>query len=113
MMHPEVSMMNSRERRKEMLAAAGRQRLARQVRAEARAARRERQHTSVLEAPDPAVRNQVVAAHMRRMETQLAATQAVVSSLRSLLERPPAGRGMPSRGQDNQGRGHLRPGTCG
>jgi DNA-binding transcriptional MerR regulator len=45
---------------------------------------------AVLEAPDPAARNHVVAAHMRRMESQLAATQSVVTSLRSLLERPPA-----------------------
>jgi effector-binding domain-containing protein len=31
----------------------------------------------------------VIVAHMQRMESQLAATQAVVASLRSLLERPP------------------------
>jgi DNA-binding transcriptional MerR regulator len=42
---------------------------------------------AVLTAPDPAARNHVIAEHMRRMESQLAATQAVVSSLRSLLER--------------------------
>ena len=45
---------------------------------------------AVLEAPDPAARNQVVVAHMQRMESQLAATQSVVASLRSLLERPVA-----------------------
>jgi len=44
----------------------------------------------VLQAPDVASRNQVIVAHMQRMEAQLAATQSVVASLRSLLERPPA-----------------------
>ncbi len=44
----------------------------------------------VLQAPDVQVRNQVIVAHMQRMEAQLAATQSVVASLRSLLERPPA-----------------------
>src|SRR6185437_1324073 len=34
-------------------------------------------------------RNQVIAAHVQRMETQLAATQSVLASLRSLLMRPP------------------------
>jgi DNA-binding transcriptional MerR regulator/effector-binding domain-containing protein len=42
----------------------------------------------VLQAPDVQARNQVIVAHMQQMETQLAATQAVVASLRSLLERP-------------------------
>jgi DNA-binding transcriptional MerR regulator len=45
---------------------------------------------AVLEAPDPAARNHVIAEHMQRMESQLATTQSVVASLRSLLERPPA-----------------------
>ena len=45
---------------------------------------------AVLEAPDPAARNQVIVAHMQRMESQLAATQSVVASLRSLLERSAA-----------------------
>lgn len=45
---------------------------------------------AVLEAPDPAARNDVIVAHMQRMESQLAATQSVVASLRSLLERPSA-----------------------
>jgi DNA-binding transcriptional MerR regulator len=45
---------------------------------------------AVLEAPDLATRNQVIVAHMQRMESQLAATQCVLASLRSLLERPPA-----------------------
>jgi DNA-binding transcriptional MerR regulator/effector-binding domain-containing protein len=44
----------------------------------------------VLHAPDPAARNQVIVGHMQRMESQLAATQAVVASLRFLLERGPA-----------------------
>jgi DNA-binding transcriptional MerR regulator len=44
----------------------------------------------VLHAPDAAARNQVIVAHMQRMEAQLAATQSVVASLRSLLERSPA-----------------------
>src|SRR5690349_18945725 len=43
----------------------------------------------VLQAPDTPARNQVIAAHLQRMEDQLALTQSVVASLRSLLERPP------------------------
>jgi DNA-binding transcriptional MerR regulator len=43
----------------------------------------------VLHAPDAAARNQVIVTHMQRMESQLAATQSVVASLRSLLERSP------------------------
>jgi DNA-binding transcriptional MerR regulator len=45
---------------------------------------------AVLQAPDVAVRNEVIVAHLARMESQLAQTQAVVASLRSLLERPAA-----------------------
>ena len=45
---------------------------------------------AVLEAPDVAARNDVIVAHLDRMESQLAQTQAVVASLRSLLERPSA-----------------------
>jgi len=45
---------------------------------------------SVLEAPDVTVRNQVIVAHLERMESQLAQTQSTVASLRSLLERAPA-----------------------
>jgi DNA-binding transcriptional MerR regulator len=45
---------------------------------------------SMLAAPDVATRNQVIVAHLQRMESQLALTQATVSSLRSLLERPVA-----------------------
>ena len=44
----------------------------------------------VLQAPDVAARNEVIVAHLQRMESQLAVTQSVVASLRSLLERPPA-----------------------
>src|SRR5215475_9994666 len=43
----------------------------------------------MLQAPDAGARNQVIVAHMQRMESQLAATQAAVASLRSLLEGPP------------------------
>ena len=42
----------------------------------------------VLQAPDTVARNQVITAHLRRMESQLAVTQSAVASLRSLLERP-------------------------
>jgi DNA-binding transcriptional MerR regulator len=45
---------------------------------------------SVLAAPDLATRNRVIVAHLERMESQLAQTQATVVSLRSLLERPQA-----------------------
>jgi DNA-binding transcriptional MerR regulator len=44
----------------------------------------------VLHAPDATARNQVIVTHMQRMESQLAATQLVVASLRALLERSPA-----------------------
>jgi DNA-binding transcriptional MerR regulator/effector-binding domain-containing protein len=43
---------------------------------------------AVLQAPDVGSRNDVIVAHLERMESQLAQTQAVVASLRSLLERP-------------------------
>jgi DNA-binding transcriptional MerR regulator len=43
----------------------------------------------VLHAPDATARNRVIVAHMQRMESQLAATQSVVASLRALLERSP------------------------
>jgi DNA-binding transcriptional MerR regulator len=45
---------------------------------------------TMLQAPDVAARNAIIVAHMRRMESQLAVAQAAVTSLRSLLERPPA-----------------------
>jgi DNA-binding transcriptional MerR regulator len=44
----------------------------------------------VLWAPDVSTRNQLIVAHLQRMESQLADTQSVVTSLRALLERPPA-----------------------
>ena len=43
---------------------------------------------AVLGAPDASSRNEVLVAHLRRMETQLEKTRATVSSLRALLERP-------------------------
>ena len=43
---------------------------------------------TVLDAPDVASRNEVVVAHLERMESQLSETQATVASLRALLERP-------------------------
>jgi DNA-binding transcriptional MerR regulator len=44
----------------------------------------------VLQAPDVSARNQLMVAHLRRMESHLVETQSVVATLRSLLERPPA-----------------------
>jgi DNA-binding transcriptional MerR regulator len=44
---------------------------------------------AVLQAPDVDARNDVIVAHLARMETQLSQTQATVASLRSLLERQP------------------------
>jgi DNA-binding transcriptional MerR regulator len=43
---------------------------------------------SVLDAPDVATRNQVIVAHLERMEEQLQQTQATVASLRAVLEAP-------------------------
>jgi DNA-binding transcriptional MerR regulator/effector-binding domain-containing protein len=43
---------------------------------------------AVLEAPDVGSRNEVVVAHLERMEAQLSETQSTVASLRALLERP-------------------------
>lgn len=42
----------------------------------------------VLQAPDLAARNALIAAHLRRLEQDLRATQSAVSSLRDLLEHP-------------------------
>jgi DNA-binding transcriptional MerR regulator/effector-binding domain-containing protein len=42
----------------------------------------------VLAAPDAAERDAALARHLRRMESDLARTRAIVSSLRELLERP-------------------------
>jgi DNA-binding transcriptional MerR regulator len=44
----------------------------------------------VLTAPDPTIRNDVVVAHLREMESALRQTQQTVASLRALLERPAA-----------------------
>jgi DNA-binding transcriptional MerR regulator len=43
---------------------------------------------AVLTAPDVTTRNQVIVAHLERMEEQLAHTQATVASLRAVLEGP-------------------------
>jgi DNA-binding transcriptional MerR regulator len=43
---------------------------------------------SVLDAPDVTSRHQVIIAHLERMEDQLEATRATVSSLRAMLEAP-------------------------
>lgn len=45
---------------------------------------------SVLTAPDLEARNREIAAHLQRMEEQLAATRVSVEALRRLLEGPPA-----------------------
>ena len=47
---------------------------------------------SVLEAPDPATRNALIATHLDALQASLAETQAVVSSLRNLLEGGPEDR---------------------
>jgi DNA-binding transcriptional MerR regulator len=43
---------------------------------------------SVLDAPDIATRNEVIVAHLERMEDQLEQTKATVASLRAVLEAP-------------------------
>jgi effector-binding domain-containing protein/DNA-binding transcriptional MerR regulator len=43
---------------------------------------------AVLQATDPTVRSELIVAHLREMESALAQTQQVVSSLRALLEQP-------------------------
>jgi DNA-binding transcriptional MerR regulator len=43
---------------------------------------------AVLATSDPAVRNKLIAAHLRRLETELSRTQDAVASLRDLLEHP-------------------------
>jgi DNA-binding transcriptional MerR regulator len=45
---------------------------------------------SVLAAPDLATRNEVIVAHLERMQDQLQKTGSTVASLRALLDRPPA-----------------------
>src|SRR5258707_3592342 len=44
---------------------------------------------AVLNAPDLETRNQIIAAHLARLEANLSRTQDAVASLRDLLERPP------------------------
>jgi len=44
----------------------------------------------VMHAPDAAVRNKLIIAHLEHMEAALQRTQQTVASLRSLLEQPPA-----------------------
>jgi DNA-binding transcriptional MerR regulator/effector-binding domain-containing protein len=44
----------------------------------------------MLRAPDVQARNRIIAAHLRRMEAELALTQSAVTSLRSLLEGRPS-----------------------
>jgi DNA-binding transcriptional MerR regulator len=47
------------------------------------------QIAAVLKAPDVRTRNDLLAEHLARLETELAQTRAAVSSLRSLLQGPP------------------------
>src|SRR5580658_7333082 len=44
---------------------------------------------AVLSAPDLQARNDLIAAHLKRLESDLARTQTAVASLRNLLEHPP------------------------
>jgi DNA-binding transcriptional MerR regulator len=44
---------------------------------------------AVLSAPDVQARNDLIAAHLKRLESDLARTQIAVASLRNLLDRPP------------------------
>jgi DNA-binding transcriptional MerR regulator len=46
---------------------------------------------AVLDAPDPQMRNERIAAHLNRLEEGLARTQNAVASLRDLLEHPASG----------------------
>lgn len=52
---------------------------------------------AVLVASDPAVRNELIAAHLRRLEADLSRTQSAVASLRDILERPIKGRSVERR----------------
>ena len=53
---------------------------------------------SMLEAPDLETRNKVIIAHLERMESQLAATRATVTSLKAMLELPGPPRSIEYRG---------------
>src|SRR5947207_2810188 len=44
---------------------------------------------TILQAPDPASRDETLVAHLKRMEVQLEQTQQTVASLRTLLQPPP------------------------
>jgi DNA-binding transcriptional MerR regulator len=46
---------------------------------------------ALLSAPDLSTRNELISAHLRHLESDLARTQAAVASLRALLEPPPSG----------------------
>jgi DNA-binding transcriptional MerR regulator len=52
---------------------------------------------AVLAAPDAAARNALIAAHLGRLEDELAQTRAAVESLRNLLQRPDGGSGIEHR----------------
>src|SRR5580658_1148940 len=43
---------------------------------------------AVLASPDPVARNELIAAHLRRLEAELSRTQNAVASLRDILEHP-------------------------
>jgi effector-binding domain-containing protein len=49
----------------------------------------------VLEAPDPATRNVLIASHLDALQASLAETQAAVASLRNLLDGGPEEQGLP------------------
>jgi DNA-binding transcriptional MerR regulator len=55
---------------------------------------------AMLEAPDLPTRNQVIISHLERMESQLAATSATVTSLRAMLEDPRERRSVEYRAVD-------------
>ena len=63
---------------------------------------------SVLDAPDPATRNVLIATHLDALQASLADTQAVVSSLRNLLESSPEDRAPAVTIRDRRG----DPGGC-
>ena len=70
---------------------------------------------AVLTAPDVPARNELIAAHLGRLEEGLARTQSAVAALRDLLERPAAPGAQrhqpPQRGRDPGRRHHRRRST--
>lgn len=52
---------------------------------------------AVLSAPDVRARNELIAEHLRRLESDLARTQTAVASLRDLLDRPMPAKGIKHR----------------